>query len=648
MHIYLYCSPVPEFIRLAQSDALAPMLDEEYRLKFDDVPGESLYNSWVNSYKELATLLEDKAFEDAYIFLEFKMPINSTHCDAILVGKGSDGSYSGVVIELKGWGFARESAVKDKVALRDKNYLHPSAQVRGYCNLLKYYHESFARDDMHIYGCSYLHNMREPRSVELVKSPSIFGTLPREYPVFTHGEAEPLENYLIDKVGRGEGAFVAQLLKEGATLPSPKLLDVLAEAVRGNFEWELSEDQQDVFDTIVSVVEEAKNSPHTSVVIVRGGPGTGKSVLAIQLLASAARSHWKIAHTTGSKAFITVMQALTQSFADDFLKGIHNVTRKNQLPVKELFTKSLDIAKIGSTGQQAFDLVVYDEAHRLWDFRRQIFQNFNRQLSDVPMIREVISASKVTAFFLDDNQAVRANEIGSVEHIRAHAEEMGAKVEVLDLNTQFRCSGSKSYIDWVDFVTGFSGNKSLAWKKYDAYDFQIVSSMQEMQSKLDRLHGGGNKCRVIAGFCWRWSKPLRNGALVNDIKDERFGEWSAPWIEKTGMDLAPAENQYYRWNTEASYYSQVGSIYSVQGFEFDYAGVVFGEDLIWRDGEWRSDLGKNKDATFKKELNRSNEDPTERLRNIYRVLLTRGMKGTYVFFLDEETRRHFEESLRSD
>ena len=89
----------------------------------------------------------------------------------------------------------------------------------------------------------------------------------------------------------------------------------------------------------------------------------------------------------------------------------------------------------------------------------------------------------------------------------------------------------------------------------------------------------------------------------------------------------------------------MGSIYSAQGFEFDYIGLIFGEDLVWRNGRWMEDIAKNKDGVFKRDLKSSGADAAEHLRNIYRVLLTRGMKGTFVFFLDQETRRHFEQMM---
>lgn len=431
---------------------------------------------------------------------------------------------------------------------------------------------------------------------------------------------------------------------DGKIKPSTKLLDVVAEAIQSNFEWRLLDEQLLVFNTIVSKVDQYGNDQKKSIVIIRGGPGTGKSVLAIQLLAYAARKNWRVAYSIGSKAFITTMQALTEYFADEFLKKIHSVKHKKHLPVKELFVKPAEIAKIGSNDENVFDIVVNDEAHRLWDFRRQVYSNINKKLSDTPMIEEIISASKVNAFFLDDNQSVRSNEIGSVEFIKNQAKKLDVNVDFIDLNTQFRCSGSEAYIKWVDYILGFCEKNSKNWQRYESYDFKIFDTIEELQHRLDVLKESGNKCRLVAGFCWKWHPKM--AGIHHDIKDNRFGKWSAPWIENTNQ--ASSKNvlthPYYRWANDEEYYSQVGSIYSVQGFEFDYIGLIFGEDLIRRNNTWEINLEKNKDSAFKRNI-KNDEEAKEKLKNIYRVLLTRGMKGTYVYFLDNETKLHFTQVL---
>lgn len=645
-NLFLYSSDLPDFVNKVYDETLTPILEREFIKQFGESTSDSEVTSWRNSLKALAKILEQTNLKNSYIFLEFTMPLVSRRCDVILVGKGKDNSSNAVVVELKQWSYAKSSAVIESVVSYGSNHLHPSAQVRNYCQYLKYYHEAFTEGSLEIHGCAYLHNLTDTRSIDFLNDPAAFGILPSEYPIFDATNEDKFTRWLEDRLAKGDGTILADKLVHGRIKPSTKLLDVVAQSIQNNFEWRLLDEQQLVFNTIVSKVKTARESTEKSVVIIRGGPGTGKSVLAIQLLAYAAKNHWRIAHTTGSKAFQVVLQALTQNFADDLLKRVYNARYFNQIPVRDLFTKSMDIAKVGAEDENTFDLVVYDEAHRLWDYRRQIFVNMNKQLSDTPMVDEIINASKVTAFFLDDNQAVRANEIGSVEYIKKHSEKLGINPEIIDLNIQFRCAGSKDYTDWIDFALGFGGTNSTLWRLFEGYDFQIMNSMQEMQTKLEQYREANNKCRFLAGFCWSWHR--NQAGIHHDIADKRFNGWSAPWIENTNQENAKnvLTHTYYKWARDDSYFDQVGSIYSVQGFEFDYIGLIFGEDLVIRNGNWVADLNKNRDHQFKRDLRRDQQsDPLEKLRSIYRVLLTRGMKGTYVFFLDSETKEYFENLL---
>lgn len=643
---HLFDAPVDEFCQRAKTQTFADELANKFLAiyGYSTSPVEVL--SWQNSLKALADVIDTPTLAKAHIFLELKMPISSERCDVILVGIGADKQPHAEVIELKQWQVVAPSARMDSVLSNNRDALHPSAQVRGYCQYLKYYHKAFTEGGVGIGGCCYLHNMADRKSGILLKDPEAYGVLPTEYPIFVESDSAALLAYLHKKVGHGISQTAVAKIARGDYAPSTKLLDVVDLAIQDRFEWKLLGNQLAVFNAVVSMVREAKESGKRFVLIVRGGPGTGKSVLAIQLLAYAARQHWRVAHAVGSKAFVTVLQGKTRAFADAYLKRIYNAKYKTQLPVKELFSTFKNIADIGAKKSNEFDLVVGDEAHRLWDFRRKKYRNYSEQLSDVPMIREVVHASHVTVLFLDDNQSVRADEIGSVAYIEEQMLRLGQEYELIDLNAQFRCAGSESYIQWVDHALGFTDKTSLAWKEFEGYRFEIVSSMPEMQAKLDVYQAQSYKCRFVAGFCWPWSVPRPNGTLVHDVKDARFSDWSAPWIEKTDQNTPnPLDHRYYKWATDESYYSQVGSIYSVQGFEFDYIGLIFGDDLVWRQGSWIGDLNKNRDKGFKQGLRTGNANPTEQIRNIYRVLLTRGIQGTYVFFLDKETRKRFEKLL---
>ena len=335
-NIFLYSSDLPDFINKVQDGTLAPILEREFIKQFGESTSDSEITSWRNSLKTLAKILERINLKNSYIFLEFTMPLVSRRCDVILVGKGKDDSSNAIVVELKQWSYAKSSAVIESVVSYGANHLHPSAQVRNYCQYLKYYHEAFTEGSLKIYGCAYLHNLTDIRSIDFLNDPAAFGILPSEYPLFDATNEDKLVKWLEDRLAKGDGSVLADKLTYGQIKPSTKLLDVVAQSIQNNFEWRLLDEQQLVFNTIVSKAKIAQKSTGKSVVIVRGGPGTGKSVLAIQLVAYAAKNHWRIAHTTGSKAFQVVLQALTQNFADDLLKRVYNAKYCNQLPVRDL------------------------------------------------------------------------------------------------------------------------------------------------------------------------------------------------------------------------------------------------------------------------------------------------------------------------
>lgn len=646
-----YHEHVTTFLEHCANGEIADRVGREVRARFDERYNEPEYRSWKASLPALARILKAAEVLDVDVFIELQMPRSSERCDVLLVGLSEDGQRTALLFELKQWSFVTESITADKVVMMRKSKLHPARQARNYVDWLKSFHGTFGGGELNLVACAYLHNMSSPRPLELLRSRSSFGPTLDLCPVYAKSDEADLKDFIRRKVGQGRVPDAGRLVLDGQLIAAKNLLALLVKTIESNEEWILLKEQLVVFESVVSSVNAARERGAEApghLIIVRGGPGTGKSVLAIQLLAYGARNGWHVAHATGSKAFRTVLQAKVAHIADDLLKRIYNVRYKKDIPVEGLFTTFQDVAKLGVKQGRQLDLIVGDEGHRLWSFRQNMYSH--QPVSDVPMIEEILRASPVTVMFLDDNQSIRANEIGSVQYLTGHADRLGVEVELVDLETQFRCGGSVSYLHWIENRMGFDRPPSLGWRQYGGYDFRIFTDVAEMQRALASLVKDGQRCRMVAGFCWGWSDPRRDGTLPHDIQDSRLGTWTAPWIERGEQDAAPSEHRYTHWVEDDSCFEQVGSIYSIQGFEFDYVGVIVGDDLIVHDGGWRAELDNNKDRQFKEDLRRSAKlpdpvDATTRLRNIYQVLLTRAMKGTFVFFLDDETRRHFERGL---
>lgn len=621
-----------------------------------DKSTESERLSWRNSLHALAELLEtDAALCGGDVFVEFLMPLSGKRCDVLLTGRDAEGCDSVVLVELKQWGQVARFNGRERVSMSGQERLHPSVQVGGYVRHLKHFHTAFVQgrpESIRLHGVAWLHNMPDGPSLALLRDTESFGDWPTQYRVFGRGDGAVLLAYLRAALLPGPAEPTSDRVRAGVAAPSDQLLDVLVRTIEGEHEWNLLDRQRLAYWAIRDAVQKAKDAPGGAaappvVIIVRGGPGTGKSVLAVQLLADAARQHWKVVHATGSKAFQTVLQAKMGVSAKTKLKEVFGARFLSELPVHNLFSTFAQVAKAGAEKPGSIDLVVADEAHRLWNFRKHLTPAGTvKWQSEVPMVREVVAASRVTAFFLDDNQSVRAGEIGKSSMIEDEARAIGATVIRCDLDHQYRCAGSDSYIRWVDGLVGHAPGLDHAWRVGHPPEYELVleTSMPAMAARIQRRLAMGERCRLVAGYCWRWSKVTDGTALPYDLVDRRFGGWTGAWIEKTGKDLHPEEHQYYKWATMDSHRDQVGSIYSVQGFEFDYVGVIWGEDLVWREDGWAYQPKANRDGSFKRQL-RAGGDPVAMLLNVYRVLLTRGMRGTSLFVLDEQTRAHLARAL---
>ncbi|GDX78293.1 ATP-binding protein [Deltaproteobacteria bacterium] len=648
-----YRAPVRRFVDDARLDVLHAELEKAAATAHSEA-GAAEITSWRNSLSALATVLDTPELTASEIFIELAMPIGPQRCDALLTGRNAFGEATAVLIELKQWGWARRGPYPEHVVVSGKGgdhaRPHPGAQLRGYVTHMRHFHTAFhadSPDQVQLEGVAWLHNMEPGPSLDLLRSAPDYPLLDA-YPIFGKDDAPKLAAYLRSRLLPGPSADVADRVETAPTAPSHKLLDLVVQTITHQHEWNLLDTQLTVYWAIRHAVQVAKHSGVPRVIIVRGGPGTGKSVLAIQLLAEAARQHWVVVHATGSKAFQTVLRGRTLKQAGSLLESSFGKRKKKDMPVADIFTTFVEVARAGVAHPGEIDLMVADEAHRLWEHRRIKYPNgMVKWLTDAPMVREVISASKVSAFFLDDNQSVRAGEIGRSQLIEDHAKAMGIEVERFELDEQFRCAGSDSYLRWVEGLFDLRPGNDLAWRQDREYTLRLAATPKEMSDRLSMETSAGRRCRIVAGYCWKWSKPdPLTGEQPHDLIDARFGGWSAPWIEKTGQGLAPELNQYYLWATDESKRGQVGSIYSVQGFEFDYVGVIWGEDLVRRNGKWVFQPDKNKDGAFKKEIrNSKGSDAVQMLLNVYRVLLTRGMKGTFLTVLDDETRAYVEERL---
>lgn len=239
----------------------------------------------------------------------------------------------------------------------------------------------------------------------------------------------------------------------------------------------------------------------------------------------------------------------------------------------------------------------------------------------------------MAVFFIDDKQVVRPDEIGSIKYIRDYAGKRGCKVFQYKLEAQFRCSGSDGFVNWVNNTLGIEKTANVLWQGNETFDFRIMGSPEELEAAIRSKVKEGNTGRLMAGFCWKWSDPNDNGTLKDDVM---IGDYRRPWNAKPdAKHLATGIPKSTLWASDPNGIDQIGCIYTAQGFEFDYAGVIFGEDLTYdfSSQSWEGHLGNSADKTVK----RSAADFVDLVKNTYRVLLSRGMKGCYVYFVNKDT-----------
>ncbi|MEM0322137.1 MAG: DUF2075 domain-containing protein, partial [Thermoprotei archaeon] len=540
----------------------------------------------------------------------------------LLFGKGLGGSDNAVVMELKQWSMVKPCDVENNVityiAGAERMEAHPSYQVAGY----HYYLEDFLTvfqdtPGLKLSSCCYCHNYSKSDDVLFDRK---FRDILNQFPIFAKEDFDQLADYLSAKLAKGGGLELFNRFTNSPVKPSKKLIEHAREMLNRQRVFNLLETQITAYNTILDRAVKCAGSDRKSTIIVRGGPGTGKSLIALNVLAELLARGFTVFHATGSVAFTTTLRKIAGARASKLFKYFNSFSK----------TKNNEI-----------DVLVCDEAHRI---RRTSSSRYTRRedRTDTPQVEELIRSAKLSVFFIDDMQVVRPFEVGTAQLIRETASRLGCELFDFELETQFRCNGSDSYLEWIDDVLEIRNTGKTYLTNEDGFDFKIFDEPSELRDEISRRNEiKPNSARMVAGFCWPWSDPNPDGTLKEDVV---IGDFKMPWeAKKEARKLAPGIPRAPLWAYDPNGVNQMGSIYTIQGFEFDYVGVIFGNDLMYdRERGW---IGKPENSADRV-VKQSKAEFTRYVKNAYRVLLTRGMMGCYVYFIDGETRRYFESRLK--
>ena len=572
-------------------------------------------NSWKNSLPVLAQDLHDAGLDAVEVLVEYQLPLTSRRVDVILAGVDPrTGADTFVVVELKQWSRAvvmdHSEALVGVEGAPGGTRLHPGFQVAEYCSYLTDFLGVLAAAKDPVRGVAYLHNAVDRDVAELFERP-----VTEHSRIFTGQRRGAFLAYLQSHLAPRSGAEVADRFLSSSVRPSRNLLTHAADELKDRSHFNLIDEQRIAYELVLRAVERAHDGDHKRVVVVSGGPGSGKSVIALSLLGEMGRKGYPALHATGSRSFTQTMRKYAGAGSSRLQKMF-------------LYFNSFMAAQ-----RNGVDVLICDEAHRLRETSVNRFTRKADREAGRPQIDELIAAARVPVFLLDEHQVVKPGERGNVDFISAHARRLGLEVDVISLHAQFRCGGSRAYEQWVASLLGLGDEQPTGWDGDGRFDLRVASSPEELEAFLAARQDRGETARISAGYCWPWSDPRPDGTLVPDV---RIGSWARPWNLKNDRSVGGAPASTF-WATDPRGFGQVGCVYTAQGFEYEWSGVIIGDDLVVRDGRVVTRRNRSMDPEFrKKALSDADADPL--IRNTYKVLLTRGMRGTIVYSTDAETR----------
>lgn len=629
----------------AYSKSLSSALAEEI-WEFKN-PGEPVdeknreYISWRNSLPCFLECVHLADLDNLLVVFEMKTPISNKAIDVLLVGKSVNGENRILLVELKQWTGISTKYVNDdgKVYVSEVKAVrrHPLKQLQLYLNNLDYHHSGIqkARDsgtEIQVGMIAYLHNFinRETLYTDKYKRWE-----PLKQRIFAGGDDEKKRLVKILKrcfINSCETVLL-EILKDYEAVLGDEGLEGLRKAYKNEASLKMKDDQQDIVDFVLEHLNEQKENPHKEIIVISGGPGTGKTIVGIRFILEYVNVF------NSGKNDNRVIFCLPKS---QTVKAMFDAA----CSVEEEYEKEYCcyLQEI-SAGQ---NLVVVDEAHRITNLEKTLDEVFEK-------------GTKLLILLQDDHQMLRPGEQGTFEAFRQYADRRkidfspaaAEEKEVLTLVDEKRCD--EKLLQGITKL--FYDETNLGDVTVDC--LEVFGNLHDLEAWYES-NAKSSRTKYILPFCWRWNS--RNGSTKPDIE---IGDFRKNW------NPVDTDDQVIWMNDKKD--DRAACIYTSQGLDMDNVAFIWWDDLVWDEvnKKWRGNPNVLNDPAFRCRKDMSTglwqqtkwdwdskseilvpdgfsltQDEMDLLiKNTYYVMLSRPRKNIAIWFKDAATKKHVLEVL---
>ncbi|MBO6046572.1 MAG: DUF2075 domain-containing protein [Erysipelotrichaceae bacterium] len=625
----VYDGTKASFLDSVLSDRIAIEIEEAILNKLGRHTPKSEFRSWENSLNYMYKVLNDKDIpDDAGIAIEYNIPPTAKRIDFMISGYDKQDKTNLVIIELKQWDKVKaiggvDALVETFTGGANRRVVHPSYQVWSYAQLIKDYNATVQDYQIGIHPCACLHNYIRHQDDPI--DHSMYKSYFNEAPVFTKGQAPFLKEFIKKQIVRGDDQSIIKQVDHGKIRPSKSLQSAIVSMIEGNPEFTMIDDQKVVYEEVLRLAKQCQRDYKKRTIIIEGGPGTGKTVVAVNLLTKLLENDQLVQYVSKNSAPRTVYTEKLNLAAKDRKIKINKASIKNMFKGSGSYYES-DLNSVHT--------LIVDEAHRLNE-KSGFYGNAGEN-----QIKEIIHSAYCSVFFIDESQRVTLKDIGSIDEIRRWAKKEGSEIYEMQLQSQFRCNGSDGYLAWLDHVLEIRDTANYDLEGID-FDIRVFDTPNELHQMIKDKNTSNSTARLLAGYCWEWPSKQRDNTNYHDIV---IGDFEISWNLQNGEPFAIDENSV----------NEAGCIHTTQGLEFDYVGVIIGDDMIYKDNRIVTDFTKRakSDQSVKgiKKLYKANPQEAEKkadeiIKNTYRTLMTRGMKGCYIYCTDQSLREYLKKRI---